>query len=355
MIELDVALLRGAFRLELSARLAAPSTGVFGPSGAGKSSLLHALAGLLPAERLRLAIDGEVLVDGAAGRVPPAHRRRIGLVFQDHRLFPHLCVRDNLRYGARPGAPGWDELIELLDLGDLLERFPHECSGGQRQRIAVGRALFGAPRLLLLDEPLANLDRELKRQILPYLRRIQARFGIPLVMVSHDLEDLLTVSDELLLLERGRSVGQGRLETLAADPALVPRLYSSGLVCPLPATVLASEDGHLTLRLDGPGAAPLTCVGSAAPGSRVEVLLRPDDLVLALPPVRDALSVRNRLPGTVRQVTRAPERSLVLVDIAAARPLLVEVTAEAVERLALTPGTSVLVLAKAQALHTFEL
>lgn len=352
MIEIDLALARGAFRLELSATLAARSTGVFGPSGAGKSSLLHALAGLLPAQRLRLRVDGETLVDSAAGLRPPTHRRRIGLVFQDHRLFPHLRVRDNLAYGAQSGGPAWKEVIEVLDVGDLLGRFPHECSGGQRQRIAVGRALLAAPRLLLLDEPLANLDRALKGQILPYLRRIQARFGIPVVMVSHDLEDLLTVADELLLLERGAAVGQGTLEDLTEDPVQVARLYTSGLVTPLVGTLVGGKGGNVTVRLDGPHSPELVCVGTGAPGERVEVLLRPQDLVLALPPVQGSLSVTNRLPGAIRVLTATPQRTLVRVDVGAARPLLVEVTASAVERLGLAVGTSVVVLAKAQALHT---
>lgn len=179
-LELVAAVRRGDFRLEVDLLLGSGVTGITGPSGSGKSTLLHALAGLLPAEHLRLVLDGEVVVDTADGIEPPAHRRAVGLVFQDHRLFPHLTVEGNLGFGEGPGgAVDRAEVIELLELGELLGRHPRDCSGGQRQRVALGRALLAGPRLLLLDEPLSSLDRGLKRQVLPFLRRVHERFGLP--------------------------------------------------------------------------------------------------------------------------------------------------------------------------------
>ena len=355
MIDLDLRLHRGAFPLTVSVRLAGAATGVFGPSGSGKSSLLHALAGLLPVESLRLVVGGEVLVDTRAGLTPPAHRRRIGLVFQDHRLFPHLTIADNLRYGLQTPAghgPAWQDVIDLLEIGDLLDRRPEHCSGGQRQRVALGRALLAAPRLLLLDEPLASLDRGLKRQILPYLRRIRDRWQMPLLMVSHDLEEVLSLSDELLLLANGQVAGQGDLMHLARDPARLELLHDAGLVCLMPGVVDHHADGLAWVRLTGPGHAHLACANCTAPvGSPVEVLLHPDDLILARPPIGEALSLTNRLPARILQITRSPSRCLVAVDLGADRPVLAEVAERTITALGLTIGEEILVLAKAQAVQ----
>lgn len=351
MIALDLQLRRGGFALEMSCRLG-EATGLAGPSGSGKSSLLHALAGLIPVERLRLAIGDELLVDTAAGLVPPPHRRRIGLVFQDHRLFPHLSVRANLRYGLQPGGPAWDEVVDLLEIGALLDQRPDQCSGGQRQRIAIGRALLAGPRLLLLDEPLTSLDHGLKEQILPYLRAVRARFSLPLLMVSHDLGDLLAVSDELLLLEQGRLRGQGDLCSLALDPTMRPLLHDRGLVVAQPATVLAPDaTGQPRLRLDGPAGLELICATCAAPpGARVDCLLRPEDIVLARGPVSGRLSVRNILPGRVQAIAAGATSVLVAVDAGATQPFLAEVAPGALHDLELAPGVEVSLLCKAAAI-----
>lgn len=359
-LEIRAVARRGGFTLDLDLRLGGGATGVFGPSGSGKSTLLHAIAGLLPSELMRVAVDGEVLVDLAAGILPPAHGRRVGLVFQDHRLFPHLSVQGNLRYGMVPGGSvELEEVVDLLELGDLLDRLPRECSGGQRQRVAIGRALLAAPRVLLLDEPLSSLDRGLKLQVLPFLRRVQERFRLPTLMVSHDLSDLLALTDELLLMDGGRAAGQGDLPTIAADQTAVELLAGSGLSFSLP--------GHMVRRDEtGLGWVALAGRGSAAPadpaasevacgdvtaevGDEVEVILGPADIVLAVPPMDARLSLTNHLAGTVERVTRTEARCLVQVDCGLEAPVLAEVTERAVERLALTPGAPVVALFKAQA------
>jgi len=350
---------RGAFELELEADLGAPATGVFGRSGAGKSTLLHALAGLLPASRLRLEVDGELLVDSAAGRLPRAHERRVGLVFQDHRLFPHLSVAANLRYGAARGGSGprLEEVVELLELSPLLTRRPADCSGGERQRVALGRALLGAPRLLLLDEPLASLDRGLKRQILPFLRRVREASGIPLLIVSHDLGDLLALTDEVLLLEGGRAAGCGSVAQLAAEAETLELLHDCGLVFALGGAVAERDaDGLTWVRLDGPRPQRLACGDCDAPaGTRVEVQLRPEDIVLTRErlPVRTSLS--NELLGRIERITHSPARVLVAIDAGLDVPVLAEVTERAVRRLGLEPGAEVVALCKAQAVRTRRL
>jgi molybdenum ABC transporter ATP-binding protein len=335
---------------------------LLGPSGSGKTTLLRIIAGLDWPDSGSVAFDGEDALARGAGE------RHVGFVFQHYALFRHMSVFENVAFGLRvqPRAirkseaeirARVKELLDLVQLDWLSDRYPSQLSGGQRQRIALARALAIEPRILLLDEPLANLDRALKRQILPYLRRLRDHVGIPMLMVSHDLEDVLTIADELLLLEQGRVLGHGVLSALLRDPALMPHLHAGGLVCPLPGTITHASPGQMQVRLDGPGQPHLLCAANtdSSVGSRVEVLSRPDDVVLALPPVRDALSLSNRLDGRILHLTPSPERCLVQVDVGASRPLLAEVGGSAVERLGLTVGQAVVVLIKAQALQAIGL
>lgn len=353
MIHMALSLRRGSFTLDLKAAVPSDGCGIFGPSGSGKSSLVHALAGLLPAESLRLQLDGETLLDSSLGRLPPAHRRRIGLVFQDHRLFPHMSVAANLRYGmSSPDPTLWREVIDLLDIGELINRRPQQCSGGQRQRIALGRALLARPRLLLLDEPLASLDAQRKAAILPYLRRIRDRLSTPMLMVSHDLADLLALNEHLVLLGAGRCLANGSLRQLCRDPEQAQWLHHSGIRSRLSGRVSEGSEGHLVLTLDGPAQPRLHCAHADLPlGSRGEVLLRPEDAAIALPPLTEAMSFSNRLPGQLLHISSCPSWSLLEVDIGAEQPLLVECSRDAVSRLRLSAGASVVVLLKAQAIH----
>ncbi|MEO0651321.1 MAG: ATP-binding cassette domain-containing protein, partial [Planctomycetota bacterium] len=318
--------------------------------------LLHALAGLVPAEPLRVVVEGETLVDTARGTAPPAHRRRVGLVFQDHRLFPHLAVAENLRFGIGKGGntAALGEVVELLELGELLTRRPSDLSGGEQQRVAIGRALLAGPRLLLLDEPLASLDRGLVRQILPYLRRVQDRFGLPMLVVSHDLGDLLTLTDDLVLLDRGRVRGQGTVERLVSEVETLELLHDQGLVFALPGQVERRDpDGLAWVALEGRPPIEIACGDCREQvGAPVDVLLRPEDVVLARPPLDARLSLTNRFPGRVRHITRGERRSLVTLDCGLEAPLLAEVTDRAVRRLELAPGEAVIALAKAQATRT---
>lgn len=355
-IDLRCRLRRGALELDVDTTLEHGATGLFGRSGAGKTSLLLALAGLVPATDLVLRLDGESLVDTSRGFVPPPHRRRVGVMFQEHRLFPHISVERNLRFGHEPtsGAPEFDELVDLLELHPLLDRRPSACSGGEQQRVALGRALLNNPRLLLLDEPLSSLDRGLKRQILPYLRRVRGRFDIPLLVVSHDLADLLTLTDELVLLDGGRVVAQGTMNELVLEPSNLESLHDAGLMFAIPGTVArVDDDGLAWVRADGPSG-KLVASGDCreALDTRVEVLLRPEDVILARPPVETQLSTSNHFEGTIAHVTHGTERVIVAIDCGLAVPLLAEVTERAVRRLELTPGASVVALSKAQATRT---
>jgi molybdate transport system ATP-binding protein len=221
MLRVDVSKQLGEFSLQASFASEGRVTGLFGASGAGKTSLINMIAGLLRPDRGTIAIDTETLDDTADRVHVPAHRRRIGYVFQDARLFPHLDVRENLDYGRRMNRLADDaaqraRVTDLLDIGSLLDRRPGQLSGGERQRVALGRALLARPRLLLLDEPLGSLDEERKVEILPYLVRLRDEAGIPMVYVSHDAGEMRRLATQIVMLRRGRVIAFGGAEVLPA-------------------------------------------------------------------------------------------------------------------------------------------
>jgi molybdate transport system ATP-binding protein len=225
MLRIEVTKQLGEFSLQASFASEGRVTGLFGASGAGKTSLINIIAGLLRPDRGSIAIDDETLDDTAAGVHVPAHRRRIGYVFQDARLFPHLDVRQNLDYGRRMNRLADDpaaraRVTDLLDIGSLLDRRPGQLSGGERQRVALGRALLARPRLLLLDEPLGSLDEERKVEILPYLVRLRDEANVPMVYVSHDAGEMRQLATSIVVLKRGRLITFGGTEVL--PPTLSP-------------------------------------------------------------------------------------------------------------------------------------
>jgi molybdate transport system ATP-binding protein len=224
MLRVDVAKQLDEFTVEAKFASEGRVTGLFGASGAGKTSLINMIAGLLRPDRGVIAIDDETLDDTSARLHVAVHRRRIGYVFQDARLFPHLDVRKNLDYGRRMNHLATDETLwrrvtELLDIGHLLDRRPGKLSGGEQQRVALGRALLSQPRLLLLDEPLGSLDEERKEEILPYLVRLRDEAGIPMVYVSHDPSELRKLATQIAIIQRGRITAFGGSEVLPAAHA----------------------------------------------------------------------------------------------------------------------------------------
>ena len=224
MLRVDVKKQLGEFSIEACFASEGRVTGLFGASGAGKTSLINMIAGLLQPDRGSIAIDGENLDDTADNLHIPAHRRRIGYVFQDARLFPHLDVRGNLDYGRRMNRLTDDpaqrkRVSDLLDIGNLLDRRPGQLSGGERQRVALGRALLAQPRLLLLDEPLGSLDEERKLEILPYLVRLRDEANVPMVYVSHDASEMRQLATQVVMLKRGRVTAFGGTEVLPNAPA----------------------------------------------------------------------------------------------------------------------------------------
>lgn len=223
MLSIDVEKQLGDFALQAAFEAAGGATALFGPSGAGKTSLINMIAGLLEPDRGRIVLDGETLFDRAARIDVPPWRRRVGCVFQEGRLFPHLSVKANLDYGRWMGghaadAKAFAAVVDLLDIGRLLERRPGKLSGGERQRVAVGRALLMQPRLLLLDEPLASLDAVRKADILPYLERLRDAARVPIIYVSHNPLEVRRIATRVVMLANGKVTAVGGADLLDAVP-----------------------------------------------------------------------------------------------------------------------------------------
>jgi molybdate transport system ATP-binding protein len=343
----------GARGFALDIAFTAPGSGVtalFGPSGCGKSTVLAAVAGLLRPDAGRIVLDGAALLDTDRRHVLPPERRRCGVVFQDARLFPHLSVETNLRYGLRRAprsaeGPAFGEVVELLGIGHLLARRPAALSGGERQRVALGRALLARPRLLLMDEPLAALDAGRRGEVLPFLARLRDAARLPILYVTHALDEVDALADHLVLLEAGRVLAAGPAEELTArtDLPLAARRDAGVLI---PCSVLAEEPGGLAqLRFDG--GVLLTTSRPGPPGSRLRVRLRARDIAVAVEEPR-GLSTRNILPVTLAGIAPAPEAGEVFLTLAAGPTILLSrVTHDSAERLALRPGMALWALVKA--------
>jgi molybdate transport system ATP-binding protein len=363
MLKLEVRLRRADFAIEVAFEQGARVTGVFGASGAGKSTLMHVIAGLESADSGRIELDGETLFDSATGVNVPAHRRRVGVMFQDDRLFPHMTVAANISYGhrtrtgstLRPGTLEKDEVVALLGLSALLPRAIATLSGGERQRVALCRALKSEPRLLLLDEPLSSLDAGIKRQILTYLARVRDATGIPMLYVSHDLTEVLQITDHLLLLERGRAIAHGCFSEIAHQHAALDALRDGGLVNVLQVKVASSDPGGLAL-LTIEGESALEEIPSLraaidaqrSVGETIPVAVRAADVAIALREVH-GVSIQNQIPGRITRIT--PHGSHVIVEVDVGVPLLAELTPRAIESLRLAPGTAVKCLIKSNAVR----
>ncbi|HNH18881.1 MAG TPA: molybdenum ABC transporter ATP-binding protein [Pseudomonadales bacterium] len=359
-MRLDVALAlhRAGFALELDETLELTGiTAVMGASGSGKSTLLRALAGLETPQRARIALGGALLADSAAGVNLLPYRRGIGYVFQDARLFAHRRVRGNLRFAqqrARPAnggapAPALDEVMSALDLMPLLERRTAGLSGGERQRVAIARALLANPRLLLLDEPLSALDLKRKAELLPYIRALPARFGIPLIYVSHAVEEVAQLADEVLILTNGRVVARGEVHSVLERPEAeaVSGHFEAGAL--LDATVQRQVADYALTELDLSGQHLTLPQIDAAPGTRVRLRVRARDVAIALARV-EGVSIRNQLQAHVLRIDAAPADAYaeVLLELAGtpAQHVRARITREAVASLGLSVGMPVWALVK---------
>ncbi len=319
-------------------------TAVFGESGSGKTTLLRCLAGLERAAEGRIAL-GETLWQGE-GVFVPTHRRRVGYVFQESSLLPHLSVQANLRFGERrireARESEFARIVDLLGIGELLQSFPQQLSGGERQRVAIARSLLQQPRLLLMDEPLAALDLARKQEILPYLEALPQQFDLPIVYVTHSLDEVTRLADYLLVLKAGRLIASGEPESVLSDLALPQRLQlgdEAGTV--LTARVLERDrDWHL-LRLEFPGGELWVRDSGHEPSQTIRLRILARDVSLALSSHQDS-SIVNRLPATVVDMGEDGDPAMQLVKLALGESHLVaRISRRSAHQLALESGKSV--------------
>ncbi|MCJ2138879.1 molybdenum ABC transporter ATP-binding protein [Methylobacterium sp. E-066] len=357
-IEVDLNLRRGAFSLEAAFEAGPGLTALFGRSGSGKTTLIDLIAGLARPDRGRIVADGATLVDSAARIFLPPHRRRVGVVFQDARLFPHLSVRSNLGYGRvfgrRPADPaGFAAVTEMLGIGHLLDRRPAGLSGGERQRVAIGRALLAKPRLLLMDEPLAALDEARKAEILPYIERLRDEAGVPIVYVSHAVAEVARLATTVIVLEAGRVAASGPAEAILRRADLVPvHEAEAGALLDMVVGGADPETG-LTRLMGQAGQLLVPGLGARPLGTRLRVRIPARDVLVATEQPR-GLSARNILPGRIAALTPGGAEVAVEIDCNGAL-IAARVTAVAVRELGLAPGRPVHAVIKSAAFAPSEI
>jgi len=355
MISVDVALELGAFDLEVAFDNDVGIIALFGRSGSGKSVTINLIAGLLRPDRGRIVLDDRVLVDTEAGIFVPKHRRRVGLVFQDAQLFPHFSVRRNLLFGrwfAPRQEPGiaFDAVVATLGIGHLLDRHPTLLSGGERQRVAIGRALLSSPKILLMDEPLAALDSERKLEILPLIESLRDEFRIPIVYVSHAVEEVARLAASVVVLENGRVAAIGSVEDVLGRSLAFTgesRFAQSSIITGR----LSHVDTVYGLTEIAHPAGIIWLVGEAGPvGREARVIIHATDITLATQPP-PKLSVRTILAGTVADITSdAGPLASVAIRLDGHGQLVALVTRKAIDELGLGRDDRVYALVKTVAL-----
>ncbi len=364
LLEIDVQKLRRGFRLEMDCRLEVATVGLFGPSGSGKTTLLHLLAGLERPDRGRIVLDGRTLCDTDRRIFVPPHKRRVGLVFQDARLFPHLSVRGNLKFAQRL-APrrlrllSLETIAEILELEHLLDRRAPDLSGGERQRVALARTLLSAPRILLLDEPASALDAGREAQLLPFLKRIGQELDLPIMLVSHRLGQIRYLTDTLLIVDGGRMQAGGEFSALLDRPDVMRAIQGHDLLnmLRLRAVEHHAAEGLTTFEfaqarrktpsygrvpsLKGP-------LHACLPREELVATIRPEDIIVSLAPV-EYVSARNQLRGQIKKIIRTDSRTLCCVDVG--MDLLADVTHVSATELELYPGKPIWCLFKTHAMN----
>jgi molybdate transport system ATP-binding protein len=350
MLEFDVRCRLGAFALDAAFGTDGALTALFGRSGSGKTTVLNLIAGLAKPDSGRIAVDGRTLYDSLGGVSLAPHLRRVGYVFQEGRLLPHLSVRQNLLYGdffnkQQNKVVGFEQAVRLLGLEALLERRPGALSGGEKQRVALGRALLANPALLLLDEPLASLDTPRKAEILYYIERLRDEVRIPIVYVSHSLDEVVRLADSVVLLSAGKVLGTGSVRDMMSRVELRPYLgrHEGGAVIEARIARQDLDSGLAHLEFDG-GALEIPDVEALA-GETLRIRVRARDVSLALS--RPAgLSIRNVLAGTVVELGEQNGASLdVRLDVGGTA-LLARITRKSADELGLRPGLPVFALVK---------
>jgi molybdate transport system ATP-binding protein len=361
MLRVAAAKRRGNFSLNVEFELAERGVvALFGRSGCGKSTLVNIIAGLLDPDSGRIELDDAVLLDTREGVKVPPERRGIGYVFQDARLFPHLSVAANLRYAQKraKGVPyvTLEAVIQLLDLGFLVNRRTHQLSGGERQRVAIGRALLAQPRFLLLDEPLAALDGARREEVLPYLETLRDRLAIPMVYVTHDFAEVLRLATHIVLMEAGHVVAQGAVGDMSLNPQLRALIGPDEVGAIIDGVVVAIDAPNNLARVRvGNGELNVQATGLTV-GTALRVQLLARDIIISTEMPRH-LSVRNSIEGIVTHVqSDDADTDLITLDIGG-KYLMARITRGATTELHLEPGSTAWALVKSVSLrgHAFPM
>ncbi len=351
-IEIDIGHRQGAFDLDV--RFSAPLglTALFGPSGSGKTSLVNIIAGLTRPDRGRVVVDGETLVDTARLVFQPAHRRRVGYVFQEDRLFPHLTVRQNLLYGrwfagARE-AQEVDHVVDLLGIGTLLDRRPGLLSGGEKQRVAIGRALLSNPRIVLMDEPLASLDEARKAEILPHIERLRDQLQVPIVYVSHSIVEVARLATTIAVLSSGRITHAGPTASVMQSLDLLPAAERGEAGAVLETEIESHDEAYgLTALRARAGLFRVPRIDLAV-GSRVRIRVRARDVIVATS-LPHGLSAINVLSGTIADILPSGRTAADIRIDCSGESVLARLTRRSVDALGLRPGLPVHAVVKSAA------
>lgn len=354
MLEASISLHAGTFPLSVELAADVGVTVIFGRSGSGKTSLLDAIAGLRRPEAGRIVIGGTTVFDAAGGIDLPPEQRAVGYVFQDARLLPHLSVHENLVYGLkrvrdREVVFQQGEIVELLELGPLLARRPAGLSGGEAQRVAIGRALLRQPGALLMDEPLSNLDVTSREQLIPFIARLADRISIPIVYVSHGVEEVLRLADRVALMSSGEVVACGPADEVMSRGDLGPLTgrYEAGAM--IETTIVEHEADYGLSRLSC-GHQDLYVPALDMPlGAPIRIRIRSRDIAIALERPENSSFV-NILEGTLRAIDGEPDASQVNLQIDVGVPLIARITRKSLEKLALGPGQHIYALIKSVAI-----
>jgi len=322
-------------------------TVLFGPSGCGKTSFLRCISGLERAPGGFLQINDEIWQDEKKGIFVPTNERKIGYVFQEMRLFPHLNIEGNLLYGLKRNAIQNDDalfsqVVEILGLISLLSRHPGSLSGGEKQRVALARALLTDPRLLLMDEPLAALDTKHKQEILPYFQRMQSELNIPIFYVSHSLNEVLQLVDTMLLMDRGKIITKGKVEDVFSHPNFVKCLGQALVGTVLETTVVRQDEEFQLTILKFKEHVLYVPRRDVKPGNRLRIHIRAEDVILAVEPIKDQTSVLNVLPAKIVEVLPSVENECKMdVKLDMGSPLLASITRKSLHQLNLKSGQNI--------------
>ncbi len=354
MLDLDFKLTLEKFDLEVNLKIEQKIVGIFGASGAGKSSLFNVISGLTNPSFGKIEIDGNIIFDFENKINIPPNKRKIGYVFQDNQLFPHLSVKNNLLFGYKLLEPSerkfeLEQVLKLLELESLLSRKPLKLSGGEKQRVALGRALLSSPNLLLLDEPLASLDESLKRQILPFLKRVQKETEIPMLYVSHSINEILELTEWLVVLEKGKVLDFGRFFEIVKKEKILTLAKSFGLENIFEVEVVENqEERGFTLVKLGEKKIKIPFLESNEK-SKVTVSVRPEDIALALSKI-EGISIQNQIEGKITGISKVGHHGA-LVQVYVGETILVEVSLKTLKDFELELGKKVFCLMKSQAFN----